>query len=128
LVTLDDTVENWADNDCTIIESFSLYNELYHRIKASLKSGRNHLLLKLRCRLTVLPLMVGFEFVVFKDFSYMAHNDTQYLFFKDLNRLLGSDWHVRGIDRNGVLCYIILNTVEFYLYTPSTTEGVHPCI
>jgi len=40
LVTLYDTVENWADDDCTTMESFSLYNELYHRIKASLKSGR----------------------------------------------------------------------------------------
>ena len=36
--------------------------------------------------------------------------------YKDLNDLLGADWHVRGINVNGDFCYVILQTIEFYLY------------
>ena len=36
--------------------------------------------------------------------------------FQDLNRLLGINWHFRGINVNGDFCYVILNTVEYYLY------------
>ena len=36
--------------------------------------------------------------------------------YQDLNTLLGAGWHYRGININGDFCYIILNTVEFYLY------------
>ena len=36
--------------------------------------------------------------------------------YKDLNRLLGVNWHVRGINENGDFCYVILDTVIYYLY------------
>ena len=30
--------------------------------------------------------------------------------------LLGINWHFQGINVNGNFCYVILNTVEYYLY------------
>ncbi len=36
--------------------------------------------------------------------------------YKDLNPLLGKDWHWRGFNRNGDYCYVVLDTVEYYLY------------
>ena len=36
--------------------------------------------------------------------------------FQDLNPLLGVNWYYRGLSVNGDFCYVILNTVEFYLY------------
>lgn len=33
--------------------------------------------------------------------------------YEDLNGLLGSNWHYRGININGDFCYVVLNTVEF---------------
>lgn len=34
--------------------------------------------------------------------------------YKTLDHLLGSNWHVRGFNKNGDFCYAILKTVEFY--------------
>lgn len=36
--------------------------------------------------------------------------------YRDLDALLGRNWHFRGINAAGDFCYVILNTVEFYLY------------
>ena len=36
--------------------------------------------------------------------------------YQDLNHLLGVDWHFRGINENGDFCYVILDTLELYLY------------
>ena len=38
--------------------------------------------------------------------------------YEDLNGILGKNWnwHFRGINGNGDFCYVILSTVEFYLY------------
>ena len=36
--------------------------------------------------------------------------------YQDLNPLLGTDWHYRGINTNGDFCFVILETIEFYIY------------
>lgn len=36
--------------------------------------------------------------------------------YSDLNDLLGDRWHVRGLNGAGDYCYVIKDTVEFYLY------------
>ena len=36
--------------------------------------------------------------------------------YSDLNHLLGSNWHYRGLNSTGDFCYVILETVEYYLY------------
>ena len=36
--------------------------------------------------------------------------------FGDLDGLLGSNWHYRGLNSAGGFCYIMFGTVNFYLY------------
>lgn len=36
--------------------------------------------------------------------------------YQDLDKLLGKNWHFRGINVNGDFCFVILSTVEFYIY------------
>ena len=36
--------------------------------------------------------------------------------YSDLDSLLGANWHWRGLNAAGDFCYVILNTVEFYIY------------
>ena len=35
--------------------------------------------------------------------------------YKDLNHLLGKNWHVRGINSNGDYGYVVADIVDFYL-------------
>ena len=37
--------------------------------------------------------------------------------YKDLDELLGHNWHYRGINSAGDFCYVMLGTVEYHLYT-----------
>ena len=36
--------------------------------------------------------------------------------YQDLDELLSKNWHFRGINDNGDFCYVILETIEFYIY------------
>ena len=36
--------------------------------------------------------------------------------YQDLNGLLGDNWHYNGLNINGDFCYVLLDTVEYYLY------------
>ena len=43
--------------------------------------------------------------------------------YHDLNPLLGSYWHYRGLNANGDYCYAVLETVEYYIRKgPSLVE------
>ena len=35
--------------------------------------------------------------------------------YDDLNELLGEGWHFRGLNSIGNYCYVVPNTVEYYL-------------
>ena len=115
-------------------ERFMLYNELAIRIKTSLNSHR-----KLS---PVVRIDMPFDRIEFDGGLRISgkekrsiHGVQRYTIaqFQDLNRLLGVNWHFRGINANGDFCYVIRNTVEYYLYhrrplkefMPST-EGSSP--
>lgn len=36
--------------------------------------------------------------------------------YGDLNSLFGRNWHYRGLNQLGDFCYVICETVDFYLY------------
>ena len=114
-------------------ERFTLYRELATRIKASLSSNR-----KLS---PVVKIDMPFDRIKFDGGLRLCGKEKRCVQgvqrfsitrFQDLNSLLGLNWHFRGINVNGDFCYVILNTVEYYLYhrrplkefMPSlTTEG-----
>ena len=117
---LDNAIEmNSEDNCISRVEPlpYSLYNELAHRIKASLRSGRKES--------PVVRIDMSFDRITFDGGlgvcgvkKVFTHGTQRYTIstYKDLNQLLGVDWHVRGLNENGDFCYVILNTLVYYLY------------
>ena len=55
--------------------------------------------------------------------------------YRDLNNLLGNNWHVRGLNSHGDYGYAIKNTVQFYVkkyrplteYIPSSCGTISRC-
>ena len=123
-----DSYDEWKDygdveelENCDVIDGvptpFSLYGELANRIKASLRSGRKES--------TVVRIEMSFDHIAFDGGLGLSgikksvmRGSQRYTIshYKDLNRLLGVDWHVRGINENGDFCFVMLNTLVYYLY------------
>ena len=123
-----DSYDEWKDysdvearNDCDVDEGdntpFSLYRKLANKIKASLKSGRKESpIVKIEMPFDRITFDGGLGLCGVKQ-SYMRGSQRYTIStYKKLNHLLGVDWHVRGINENGDFCYVILNTLVFYLY------------
>ena len=113
----DDIVELGDDELDRPIERFSLYNELSIRIKTTLNSNRKES--------PIVRINMPFDKVEFDGSLKLCgkpkckiHGVQHYsiMQYQDLNPYLGADWHFRGINQNGDFCFVILNTVDFYLY------------
>ena len=48
--------------------------------------------------------------------------------YQDLNGLLGDNWHYKGLNINGDFCYVLLDTVEYYLYKRRPMKEFIPLI
>ena len=46
--------------------------------------------------------------------------------YSDLEFLLGRKWFIRGINENGDFCYVVLDTVRFYLSDKMPLADYHP--
>ena len=96
-------------NDC-IIRRFSLYHELGTRIKSALNSNRKGS--------PLVRIDMPFDSIEFD--GGLQRFGTKKRFVKGVQRYSISSYQdlntLRGININGDFCYIILNTVEFYLY------------
>ena len=117
IVPLGEEGSSTKQNESSVYLPFSLYSELGNSIKRALVSGRKespHVRIEmpfdklqftggLKASSTLLRIYRGIE--RYKITSY-----------KDLDPLLGPNWHVRGINPNGDFCYVILDTLEFYLH------------
>ncbi len=91
------------------LESFNLYTELTRRIKQSLNCVRKE------SPVVRIDMPFGtkargyFAREHYRTECFRIHE------YRDLNPL-GKDWHWRGFNCNGDYCYVVLNTVEYYLY------------
>ena len=105
---------------------FSLYMELGDRFKPGLNSGRN-----------VSPVRVDMTFdeVQFdggvKQCGVLVHTlrgTERYRInqYRDLNSLLGRNWHFRGLNSNGDYCYVVSETVEFDLHKRQRLQDFFP--
>lgn len=114
-----------------IIERHSLYNELAIRIKTSLNSNRKGS--------PIVRIDLPFDKIEFDGGlrrlgtpKCRIHDIEHFTIskYQDLNQILGTGWHVRGVNSNGDFSCVILDTVEFYIYKRrSITEyrlGVPP--
>ena len=105
---------------------FSLYYELGTKIKQSLYCGRKDS--------PSVCISMPFDKIQFEGglkscgiASRNVHGIQRYKVrhYRDLNHLLGSKWHFRGLNCNGDYGYVVLQTVEFYVYKrrPITEYG-----
>jgi len=104
--------DEWKDyRDVEVIDSasvdevdateLSLYRDLAQRIKASLKSARKESpLVRIKMPFDCIAFDGGLGVCGAK--KSFVRGSQRYLIsaYKDLNRLLGVNWHVRGINKN----------------------------
>lgn len=106
-----------ADDQEPMIKRFSLYGELATKIKQALNGNRKGS--------PVIRIDIPFDKLEFDGGLGLLGTKKRYVRgiqhysianYQDLNSFLGMNWHYRGINHNGDFCYVILNTIEFYLY------------
>ena len=102
---------------CLTTECYDLHQDLVLKIKSSLTSKRKSnpvvrvdmpfdmkiFCQGLKCKGTVSKTVKGVTY--YKIRSY-----------KELDELLGHNWHYRGINSSGDFCFVMLETVEYHLY------------
>ena len=103
--------------DHGLIKRFSLYYELATRIKIALNSSRKGSpMVRIDLPFDKIEFNGGLRTYGVKKCCVRGIEYYTITKFQDLNPLLGVNWHWRGIDVNGDFCYVILKTIEFYLY------------
>ena len=110
-----DDVVNFVSS--SISEEFCLHNELALRVKSSLVSQRRSN--------PAVKIEMSFDRDVYDEGLSAAgyvkctkrgvrHNTIRN--YSDLDSLLGANWHYRGLNSAGDFCYVIEDSIEFYLY------------
>ncbi len=123
---LDEVVEvgETPDSDCDAAEKglvplaqFPLYHDLACRIKAALSGQRkSNPCVRLEMPFDRILFDGGLKaraVTVIKSVQRKKYTIQRY---SDLEDLLGKRWHLRGSNKAGDYCYVILDTVEFYIY------------
>lgn len=109
------------------VERFTLYNELATRIKQALNSSRKES--------PVIRIDMAFDKIEFDGGLRLCGTEKRCVRgvkryritkYQDLNHLLGINWHYRGLNHNGDFCYVLLDTVEFYLYRRRPLKEYEP--
>jgi len=117
-----------AERDCNPVpRPFSLYSELRNKIKIVLNSGRKES--------PVVCIDMPFDKLQFdgglKQYGTFVHTfrgiDRYNInHYRDLNVLLGKNWHFRGLNSQGDFCYVMKGTVEFYLHKRHPLQEFFP--
>ena len=110
------------------IQSYSLYKELSIKIKQHLTCGKK--------QSPLVKINMGFDHLLFVGdlqatgiAKTSVRGITRYKIqaYNDLDFLLGTNWHYRGIKKNGDYVYIVLDSVEYYLSKrPTVVEYMPP--
>lgn len=110
------TTATSEDVTCTVWQPFSLYRELGNRIKCSLQSSRKDSpMVKIDLPFDKLLFDGGLAKVGTKKRVYYKQQRYSIKSYKDLDPLLGSGWHWRGLNEAGDFCFVILTTLEYYI-------------
>ena len=96
--------------------NYSLYQELALLIKTSLRSPRKeNPEVKISMSFDKLQFDGGIRKLGTLKREERGVNKYAIRHYSDLDSLLGSKWFIRGINENGDFCYVVLDTVRFYL-------------
>ena len=105
------------DTPCTLKEEYGFDQDLAQKITTSLSSQRR--------ASPVVKIEMMFDKNVYEKglkkkgkLKRQSRGVEHYTIedYHDLDSLLGCNWHYRGLNSSGDFCYVILETVEFYLY------------
>ena len=100
-----------------VYQPFELHKELAYQIKLALDSrGRRDPQIRIDLPFDKLIYDGGL-----KQLGKHSHNNRgsevyTIRHYSDLNPLLGSNWHIRGVNARLNFCYLHLDTVQYYLY------------
>lgn len=104
-------------NVSLVLAPFSLYNELSIKVKCALSSRRKeNPSTRIDMPFDKLLFDGGLKACGIPFRFYRGTQRYKIMNYKDLNPLLGPNWHYRGLNCNGDFCFVILNTVEYYLF------------
>lgn len=104
-------------NVSLLFPPFSLYNELSVKVKCALSSRRKeNPSTRIDMPFDKLLFDGGLKAYGIPSRLYRGTQRYKIVKYKDLNPLLGPNWHYRGLNCNGDFCFVILNTIEYYLF------------
>ena len=116
MVLDDESVESSEDSDDEeAYVPLSLHKILADRIKLSLSSNRRS---APSVRIEILFDRVTFEGALAKCGTRKGSGKrVRYTIqeYKALDSILGKGWHWRGLNQAGDFCYVILDSIEYYL-------------
>jgi hypothetical protein len=113
----DDDPDPTPYTESEILVRFSLYGELRSRIKAALNSGRKDSpMVKIDLPFDRLEYGGGLCLCGTKKRLLRGVQHYSIAQYQNLDHLLGKNWHYRGLNSNGDFCYVLLDTVYYYLY------------
>lgn len=120
----DETELEMIDEDCEpsrsvtedLLEPYSLYKDLSVRIKKAITCNRTSS--------PQVKLVMPFDILMFNGGLRTSGIPTKIVggnqyykisHYRDLNHLLGINWHFRAINANGDYGYVVMETVSFYI-------------
>ena len=122
-----DNTYNSSTISNTIIQPYNLYNELRVKIKQALVCSRK--------QSPVVTIDMGFDYLLFKGGLQAAGipkrlvcGNQRYKLqsYRDVDSLLGQNWHYRGINRSGDYAFVVLHTIEYYIHRRRSITEYYP--
>ena len=117
-----------TERDCDPVpRPFSLYSELRNKIKTALSSGRKESpVVRIDMPFDKLQFDGGLKQYGIFVRTFRGIDRYNIGHYRDLNVLLGKNWHFRGLNSQGDFCYVIKGTVEFYLHKRHPLQEFFP--
>ena len=113
----------------TPIQPYNLYNELRLKIKYALvcRAGKGSPLITIDMGFDYLLFKGGLQAVgVVKQDTHGRNLQYKLRSYKDLDPLLGQNWHFRGANEKGDYAFVILSSVEYYIHQRRRITEYHP--
>ena len=121
--------DNNSATNVTPIQPYSLYNELRVKIKQALvcRAGKGSPSITIDMGFDYLLFKGGLQAVgVVKQNTHARKLRYKLRSYKDLDPLLGQNWHYRGANVNGDYAFVILSSIEYYIAKRRRLIEYHP--
>ena len=105
-----------VESSCVLSEKYDFYEDLALHIKSTLMGSRKSnpcVKISMLFDKQIFSEGLAAKGYIHSTSKRIDHYRTTH--YSDLNELLGEGWHFRGINSIGDHCYVVPNTVEYYL-------------